>query len=187
VNAVELVSPLSPDECLARLREATKHRSSVVGRVSRRSVRLRMRICVEEYYHTILAGALEEHGQGSMFRGEVGMHPLVAALIAIWFIGAAVVGGVFCIAVIGEMLGIGGVQMRDEIPLPLAAIIPFLILALGIRKLRIVRRQTRDEERILVAFVADAIHSPSLEDPNAEKGPTKAVLDPGDRIAGEPE
>jgi hypothetical protein len=52
VSAIELVSPLPPDECAARLREATDNeglRSSfgarpVIGRVSRRSVRLRKRI-----------------------------------------------------------------------------------------------------------------------------------------------
>jgi hypothetical protein len=116
VRAVELVSPLPPDEAVARLREAVDRgglpswfgSKSVVGRVSGRSVRLHRRISYQNSFQTFLTGTLEAHGEGCAFRGTAGMHPLVTAFVVVWFAGIVLIGGaVFVAAVRRLVMGAG--------------------------------------------------------------------------------
>ena len=78
VSTVELMLPLPPDECVARLRIAVDPggvffgfgSKPVIGRVFRRWVCLRKRIGYRNSFQTFLIGRVEPHGEGSVFRGK---------------------------------------------------------------------------------------------------------------------
>jgi hypothetical protein len=174
VSAVELVSPLPPEECAARLREATDNEGllswfrsrPVIGRVSGRSVRLRKRIGYGNSFQAILVGRLEERDGGTVFRGKAGVSTFVTIFMAAWFCGVGLLGGAMSVIAIGEMLGVkfGERPMERSLALPLVAVIAPLMLTFGVGLVRFGRWLARDEERFLVAFVADTIYSPSALD-----------------------
>jgi hypothetical protein len=161
VSAVELVSPLPPDECIARLRGAVDPEclfvafgsKPLIGWVFRRRVFLRKRIVVyRNSFQTILIGRFEPHGAGSMFRGTAGLHPIVVVFMAVWF-GALVCGGVmYCVAwVQGGLVG-------DPPLLGLAALA--LMGVFGALVVRFGRYLARTERGFLVAFLADLLEAP---------------------------
>ena len=106
MSAVELMSSLSPDECVARLRGAVDAgglffgfgSKPVIGQASKGSVCLRKRIGYGNSFQTFLIGAFEPHGEGSVFRGTAGVHPLVLAFVAVWLVGLVFGGGLLCVA-----------------------------------------------------------------------------------------
>ena len=110
---IELLSPLPPEECETRLREATGRDGllsgfsswSVVGRVSGRSVRLRKRIGYRNSFQTVLTGSLEGRDGSTVFRGKAGMHPFVTGFLAVWFGLLTLIGGAAFVAGIGGLLG----------------------------------------------------------------------------------
>jgi hypothetical protein len=164
MSAVELVSPFPPDDCAARLRETmdsglgTRLFGSrpVVGHVSGRSVHLRKRIGYGNSFQTVLVGRLEESDGRTVFRGNAGMHRLVAIFMGLWFCGVVLIGGLVFVSAIGELLAGGG--------RPLVLIAPPLMLAAGVGLVRFGRWLARDEERFLVDFVAEVINSPPAQE-----------------------
>jgi hypothetical protein len=160
MSAIELVSPLSPDECAARLREATDRggplswfgSKPVVGRVSGRFVRLHTRIGYRNSFQTCLTGTLEPRGEGTVFRGRMGLHPLVTIFLAVWFAGAVVIGATLFVTAVRNPIG-GG---RDYVGL----FVPPGLLGFGVALVWIGRYLARGEERFLVAFVAEVLGSP---------------------------
>jgi hypothetical protein len=156
VSAVELVSPLPPEEAAARLREATDRGGllgwfatrPVVGRVSGRSVRLRKRIGYRNSFQTFLTGALEPNDEGSVFRGTCGMHPLVTAFLVAWFTAVILLsGGMFVQALRGP---VGGGQ-------PFVLLVTPLLGAFGAALIWFGRYLARGEEQFLVIFVAEVL------------------------------
>src|SRR5688572_9015178 len=77
VSSIELESPLPPEECVVRLREAIDGdgmlsllgSKPVLGRVRGRSVRLTKRIGYRNSCQAILTGRFEPYGTGTVFRG----------------------------------------------------------------------------------------------------------------------
>jgi hypothetical protein len=165
MRAVKLVSPLTPDECVARLRAATDRDGllswfgsrPVVGRVSEGSVRLRKRIGYRNSFQTILTGSLEGCGGATLFHGRPGMSPLVTGFMAVWLGLTLLIGGVFVAALIAGRVGL------------LGTVIPPLMLAFGAGLVWFGRWLARGEEAFLVAFVAQVIGASLAPDaePNA--------------------
>src|SRR5262249_54589207 len=143
MGAIELVSPLTPNECAARLREATDRDGllswfgtrPVLGRVSGRSVRLRKR-GRRNSSQAILVGSLHELDGGTVFRGQSRWPRLVVGGLAVWFGGVVVIGGTAFVSTVRAMLAGGGQ--------PLAVVIPPLMLAFGVVLVLLERRQVRD-------------------------------------------
>ena len=169
MSIVELISPLTPDECLARLRDATDDDGllvspgyrPVIGRVSGRRLRLRKRVEYGNPLQLHLVGRLESRGEGSVFCGRA-QRPWPAILfVATWFAGVVVIGGALTINAVAGLLGVpvGLPPTKGDI-LPVLAILPLpLMLTFGIRMERHGRRLARDEGRFLVAFLADTIQA----------------------------
>lgn len=179
MGAIELVSPLTPDECAARLREVTGDDGlltwfgtfssrPVVGRVSGRSVRIRKQIVYGNSFQTILTGQLKAHSGGTVFRGRTGMRVFVIVFMVFWFCGVVMIGGLISITAFCRMVGIdfGGQRRADGLLswqlVPL--LLPALMLAIGAYMVRFARRIARDERRFLIDFVAETIGSPSASD-----------------------
>jgi hypothetical protein len=153
MSAILLMSPLPPEECGARLREATDcswlrwfGSKPVFGRVSGLSVPLCKRIGYRNSFQTYLTGTLEPHGEGSAFRGTFGKHPLVVAFLVVWF-SALVIGGSFFVIAGPEGKAVGLV------------IFP-LMLAFGVMLVKFGQYLARDEEQFLAAFVAAVLDVP---------------------------
>ena len=168
MRAIELVSPLPPEECEARLREATDRDGllswfgsrPVLGRVSGRSVRLRKRIGYRNSFQTFLTGSLEERDGSTVFRGQAGVHPLVTGFMAVWFGLLILLGGAAFVAGVGGLLG-----GRGHV---LGVIVPAVGLAFGVGLVWFGRWLARNEESFLVAFVAEVIaarRAPEAEPP----------------------
>jgi hypothetical protein len=158
VSAVELVSPLPPDECVARLRLAIDPGGlflgfgsrPVIGRVFGRWVCLRKRIGYSNGFQTFITGAFEPRGGGSVFRGKAGLHPLVIVFMAVWYAGLVLPGVMFCRT--HAQSGLLG-----NAPL---ALVPLCIIGpLGAIGLRFSRYLARGEQRFLIAFMAGVLEA----------------------------
>jgi hypothetical protein len=159
MSAVELMSSLLPDECVARLRGAIDPEwlffafgsKPVIGWVFRRRVFLRKRIGYRNSFQTILIGRVEPHGEGSVLRGTARIHPVVVVGMTVWF-GALVCGGVmYCVAwVQGGLVG--------DPPLGLAALA--LMGVFGALVVLLGRYLARAEWQFLVAFLAGLLEAP---------------------------
>ena len=166
VNAIELVSPFPPDECVARLVAAIDHegllfwRASlfwrgsmpVIGRVTGRSLRLRKQIGYLNSCQTLLTGTLAPQGQGSVFRGTTGMHPFVPVFVWIWFAFIAIIGIVTAVIAAVQWLSGGVGQPIRVIALATSAMIPF-----GVVLLCVCRMLAQGEKEFLVAFLRDVL------------------------------
>ncbi len=148
----------------------------VIGRVSSRSVRLRKRIGYRNSFQTILVGRLERRTGGTLFLGRAGLGTSVTIFMAGWFGWVVLVGGTLSVLAISEMFGVavGGRPMEGNLPRSLAPVIVLLMLAFGVGLVRFGRWLARDEERFLVAFVAEVAGLGPAPEPLALKdsGPT---------------
>lgn len=158
VNTIELLSPYPPDECEARLREATDREGPqawfgsrpVISRISLRSVQLRKRVGFHNSFQTYLVCALEGGDGGTRLRGDVGPHPLLPVFLTVGcvFVGLAGIGMVIA-AVRALFVGVGP---------PLAvAVMPFVMLAFAFGLVRFGRWLARGEDQFLITFVAGVI------------------------------
>jgi hypothetical protein len=121
----------------------------VVGRVAGRSVRLRKRIGYRNSFQTFLTGTLEPRGEGTAFRARAGMHPFVAAFMAVWFAAILLIGGpVFVAAVRGVAAEANGL---------VGLLAPPLMLVCGLLLVWFGRYLARGEEQFLVSFVAEVL------------------------------
>jgi hypothetical protein len=158
-NEIVLLSPLSPGECGARLREATDcfgpmswfGSRPVIGRVSGRSVQLSKRIVHKHSRHCMLFGSLDECDEGTVFRGRTCMDPV--------FVAFNLIGIVILIAAVVSIAA--GAVVRPPGPLPMTMMVP--LLAIGIFALWVRRRLVPNERQFLIDFVADVIDARSAE------------------------
>ena len=158
MSRVELWSSRPPGECVDRLFVAITDREgfwsflgekSVVGTVSGASVRLRKRIWYRNSFQASFIGTFEPHGTGTMFRGSVGLHPLVKGGVALWIAGVAL-GCVGSVAISVMCLLVGTAP-------PLGVGVPPLMLAFAALLVRGGQYLARDEEQFLIDFVKDAL------------------------------
>ncbi len=88
---VELVSPLTREECVRRLRESVDSEWALfgsrplIGRVDDSSFKSRQRKRYRNSFQTYLRAALEDEGHQTRIRCHFGMHPLVTAFMIFWF------------------------------------------------------------------------------------------------------
>jgi hypothetical protein len=162
VSAVELISPLPPDECVARLRVAIDQgvmfsvfgSKPVIGWVFGRRVFLRKRIGYSNSFQTVLFGRIEPHGEGAVFRGTAGLHPFVVVFMAVWF-GALVYGGV--------LICVAGDQDRLFANLALGLAAWAFMGVFGALTVRFCRYLARAEWQFLVSFLAGLLEAPGAK------------------------
>ncbi len=138
----------------------------VTGRVSvsGRSVRLRKRTVYRNPLQAHLVGRLEEHKGGAVFLGKarVGL-PCFDFFVTACGSGLVLLcQAALSVLAIREVLvyNLGWTLSQGNLPLALVPLFPLLTLALIVRHVRFWRWLARDEERLLVAFVADVIGAP---------------------------
>ncbi len=161
VNTIELLSPLSPDECEARLREVTDREGPrgwfgshpVISRISLRSVQLRKRVGFHNSFQTYLVCSLEGGTGGTRLRGEIGPHPLLPVFLSVWCGLVGLVGVGTVIAGVRALFVGGGPPLR-------AAVIPFALLAFVFGLVRFGRWLARGEDQFLITFVEGVLGAP---------------------------
>jgi hypothetical protein len=171
-RVIEMVSPLDPDECAARLTEAIDHGDArwvpgskpVIGSVTGRAVWLRRRIGYRNGFQTILVGTLEEHAAGTRFRGRTGPPRRNRVGLTIWFGGLTLLSVWTCILFLTR----GGN--------PLGLLMAPLMLALGGVIVWLGRWLARDEGAFLSAFAADVLKA--REENQAEPWPAPHCQSP---------
>jgi len=163
VRAIELVSPLSPGECAARLLAAIDPEGlhpvpgsqPVIGRLAGLRMRLRKRLPGENSFQAVLLGTLEPRGEGTAVRCRVGMHPGVAGCMIVWVAAAGL--GSAAMAVNLARGGAGGGPLWAVVVPVLVAMFGVIMVAFGGGVVWLGRQSAHGEDVFLVAFVADVI------------------------------
>jgi hypothetical protein len=127
----------------------------ILGRVSGRSVRLRKRPLGKSNFQACLIGSLEPQGDGTVFRGTVGLNPSTWYFMAVWFGGAAF--GCFA-----SLMDAARTTAAGGTPQPMGIVIPLALLGFGVMMVRAGRNQSRAEEPVLVAFLAGTIRPDAI-------------------------
>jgi hypothetical protein len=148
---IALISPLSPDESVRRLRDAVEDNSTsgppaVIGEIGEHRFRLRKRLppFTKNSFQTFLHGKISTDSNGTRVDCRIGLHPFVAIFMALWFV-LLWAGGLFAIAVIATG------------PKPMTALIPAAIIGCmtigGIIMVIWARGMAKGERPFLLDFV----------------------------------
>lgn len=139
---VDLFSPLTPEECVDRLRAMlTNPSGEVEGRVEGDRGRIRKRVFGRTWYRTFLRVRLLPHGTGTRLCGSFGPHPLLNAFVGVWFV----------FLFLGFLIAVVTGNYQSGL-----WVLPVLVfVAVGIVWFR--RLLSRDKERRLVEIVTLAV------------------------------
>jgi hypothetical protein len=152
---VEMTSSLAPDEIARRLTAAVDSdwvlfgSKPVVGRVDKRTFRLRRRIKYRNSFQTFLFGTMVADGRATRLNCRVGTHPIVAVLMAAWLLA---VGGLLIGALASASAGAGEIAT-------LFLAVPAAMIAFGVGLVWLGRWLARNEQRDLVAFLKDTVEA----------------------------
>lgn len=157
---VEIVSPLSRDECCVRVSArinspwAVIGFRKVVGRVSESRMSLRKRIWYSNPYQTVLTACFDEEGLGTRVTCRFGLSRFTAAWMTIWFAGVLFIGGAMFLATAYEFIA-KPQALQPNAWMGLA--IPAAMLAFGFALDRFSRFLARNERDFLLRFVVEAV------------------------------
>ncbi len=159
----DLSSPLSPEQCIQRLRDACDGPSAlfgsreVIGRLGRDSFRGHIRIGYRNSFQTYVTAKFLPDGAQTRIRCRFGLHPLVIVFMAIWFgVVLTASGSIFVVAV---------VHLIQHTAVGLAGIaVPLLMLAFGYGLVRVGRWIARDEQELLTEFLCTTLHARRVTD-----------------------
>lgn len=90
---IDLISPLSREECVRRLSSKTGTAwdgTAVIGSVGETAFRLRKRISYRNSFQASLSGKLIDDRQGTRLHCSGGPHPFVTAFLAVWIGGVPI-------------------------------------------------------------------------------------------------
>jgi hypothetical protein len=144
---LDLISPLSREECVQRLRSKTGSAwdgSTVIGSIGETSFRIRKRIFYRNSFQASLSGKLIDDNGQTRVHCRVGLHPFVTTFLTVW-IGIVLIGCIWMIV----SLASGAIPLNRS---PQAAV-PFLMLAGGVAILKVGQHLSRDEADFLVDLV----------------------------------
>lgn len=156
----DLVTPLSRDEVVRRLREQIDGvwkffgEKSVVGRVSTSSFRLNVRLNYRNSFQTFLYGRLiDEHG-GTRLRCSARVHPFVVGFMFVWFSGVG----------LGLMASLSAVD-RDGLSsgFDFGRLVPIGMIAFGIGLIWFCRWWARGEVVQLRDFLVEALQAETAD------------------------
>ena len=159
MRTIELRSPLSVADCVARLREAIDPPSKlfgsrpVVGRVDNGGFRLHKRIHYRSSFQTHAMARFHEDEAGTRVSCRFGMHPVVLVFFAAWMSIVLVVGARGLVIALGAAF-----STRPEGAAPFAvplagAVLPLGMLVFGAALVGFGRWLAREEERFLTDFL----------------------------------
>jgi hypothetical protein len=161
---IDMVSPLSPQECATRLRGEIdiEHprlfswtglfgSKPIVGRVTESELRLRQRRVGRNSFQRVFVGRIETDNGGSIIAGEFGIDPVVRSLMTIWFWGVLIIGGTLFLAALGSTLS-GSRAFGDGTWMGL--IIPAILIVWGLILPRMGQRMAKEEPKFITDFLA---------------------------------
>jgi hypothetical protein len=161
---IELVSPLSPQECATRLRAEIDIEHSrlfswtglfgsklVVGSVTESELRLRQRRVGRNSFQRVFVGRIDTDNGGSIIAGEFGIDPAVRTFMTIWFWGVLIIGGTLFLAALGSILS-GSRAFGDGTWMGL--IIPATLVGWGLILPRMGQRMAKEEPKFITDFLA---------------------------------
>ena len=156
VPRVTLISPLTREECVRRLREQVDPdgtifgKNPVIGRVRETSLRLRKRIRGKNSFQTFLTARVIQDGGKTRFDCRFGMHPIVIAFMAFWFGAVLAIGA-------GAIVEVSGIAAALSIAEPMVLMGPLTMVAFGIVLVTLGRHSSRDDAQFLTEFVRSAV------------------------------
>jgi hypothetical protein len=153
---VDLISPLSAEECVQRLRFKTAEgwSGSVVGSVGETSFRLRKRIGYRNSFQTSLYGKIIAEDGQTRLHCRAGLHPFVRVFMTVWFGVVSIGCGAMVIRAI-DLLRIGhGSLLSNGWQ---GAAVPFFMLGFGVTLIGAGRHLARDERDFLIDYVRRAV------------------------------
>ncbi len=90
MSTIDLLSPLSPAECVVQLRDQISSRRVVRGNVQDRSFSIEKRIGYRNSFQTQLRAELVEELGGTRIKCRTGMDPVVFGLFMVWLSGFSI-------------------------------------------------------------------------------------------------
>lgn len=159
-NRIQLLSPLTPAECVSRLAGVIDTERSaifslarsrpVVGRVTDSFLRLRKRIRYRNSFQSFLTATMRPEAGGTLISGEVAMHPFVRVFMFMWLGGVLLIGGTMFLATVGSMVIGSGSHHQNAW---MGVVIPPVMLAFGFGLVCFGRYLAREEARFLKDFL----------------------------------
>ena len=146
-----LISPLRRDEIVRQLHDNIDRpwnifgKKSVIGSVDRASFRLCRRLNFRNSFTTHLSGKLIDERDSTRIRCKAGMHPIVIAVLTVWF------GALTLIAAFTTL------SLWSEQPSSPFALIPLLLLFAGMALVWFGRWLSRNDTQTLVDFLEATI------------------------------
>lgn len=152
----DLISPLSREECVQRLRSKADPAwsGSIVGSVGETSFRWRKRIYYRNSFQYSLSGKLIDDNGQTRLHCRIGLHPFVRAFLAFWFGVVLIACGVVTVSIAGALAR--GAPLATLQP---GAAIPFLMLVGGFALLMFGRYLSRDEPDFLIDVLRQTIEA----------------------------
>jgi hypothetical protein len=155
---IELRSPLPPEECARRLRDATERSDvsstdpPVIGQVSESSFLLRKRLPLasRNSFQTYLTGKMAGTDV-TWLSCRVGLHPFVIAFMAFWFLMLVTIG-------VGWVTA-GVVQSPSSDNFAPGLLILPMMAAFGVGLVVVARRVARGEKTFLLGVLRDTIEA----------------------------
>jgi hypothetical protein len=149
-NRVQLLTPLTPEQCVSRLTAAIDPQGfkglfgskPVIGRVTTSSLRLRKRIRYRNSFQSYLTATMRKEGGGSVISGKIAMDPAVWVFLGVWLGLPTLFGGMLSIFAVASM--ISGHRQPNQW---LGVIIPVGMIAFGLALVPIGRFLARNEGR----------------------------------------
>ena len=166
LHRIELRSPLTPEECVARLYAAADVQrpalvslqapfgfKPVIGSVTEDSVRLRKRVPYRNSFQYYLFADMRPENGGTVISGRFAMHP-VSWWVMVGFFGLiTLIGGMETWRTILRFAHSESITASNLV----GAIMPLVMLAIGVFLMLQGRRVTRDEARFITDFLTEVL------------------------------
>jgi len=161
----ELLSPLSLEECVRRLRDAIdgpwrlRGKRAVTGSVDEARFRGWKRVSYRNSFQTEVIATFVADRDQTRIHCRFGLSPFVVAFIAIWACGVLWIGGQIFVASIAAMLR-GATDLNQQF---MGIVVPPALLAFLWGLVWLGRRLARDEREFLTQFLCATLQACRVE------------------------
>ena len=163
-NRFTFLSPLPPETCVLRLKEAVDAPSLfglggeklVIGKIKPASLQLRRRIHYRNSFQTVLTATIKAKNGGTVISGKMGMYGFVVLFLCIWFGGVLFAGGTIFLKTLFCLLT-ASCEYRKNLWIGLGAM-PVMLL-FGVCLVRIGRFFARAEAAFLREFLVTTLEA----------------------------
>jgi hypothetical protein len=157
----DLISPLPPNECVRRLRNATDGMwslagsKSVQGSVSENAIRLRKRIFYRNSFQCWLSAKLVGENGATRLHCTFGLHPFVRIFLEVWIAVVSVVGLTVAMQTVWLWLRNSPLSPNAW----LGIVFPLIMVGFAILLLKFGNSLVQDEPDFLIGFLKATIRA----------------------------